>query len=54
MLYYYDREHCPRGIPAAWTSLSEPDPFLFVSNGKALFRPQDLLELSQIIKGLRS
>ncbi|MBI5787678.1 MAG: hypothetical protein HZA78_02330 [Candidatus Schekmanbacteria bacterium] len=51
-LYYYDPDHWLKGIPAAWTDFGEPDSFLLVSKGRALFRPQDLLELSQILKGL--
>ena len=32
-------------IPLVWTSLSAPDPFIELSNGRALFRCEDLLAL---------
>lgn len=51
-VYYYD--HCElKRMPAAWTSAASPDPFVAVSAGRALFRLEDLLELSSLIGRLR-
>ena len=37
-------------LPVEWTDLSPPDPFVLLSQGKALFRPGDLIELSEFLK----
>jgi hypothetical protein len=39
-------------VPAVWTSLSPPDPFVVVSAGRSHFRVVDLLELSRLLEGL--
>jgi len=50
-IFFHDPHGRPRSLPAAWTSLAEPDPFLVVSAGRAWFRVDDLLELSRLING---
>jgi hypothetical protein len=46
----------PRGdlssVPAAWTDLVGPDPFVAVSAGRACFRPRDLLRLAVLLEGI--
>ena len=42
-----------RSLPTRWTSLSQPDPFVVVAQGRACFRPEDLLRLAALIDGLR-
>ena len=46
----------PRGdlssVPAAWTGLGGPDPFVAVSAGRACFRPRDLLRLAVLLEGI--
>ncbi len=49
-VYYRDSAGHLRSLPTAWTSLAAPDPFLLASQGKAFFRPADLLRLSDLIK----
>ena len=52
-VFYYDDDGCLRPIPIAWTSLAKPDPFCVVSDGRALFRVEDLLELARLIRRIR-
>ncbi len=52
-VFYCDEDGRIRPIPIAWTSLAEPDPFCVVSDGKALFRVEDLLELARLIRRIR-
>ena len=40
-------------FPRAWTSLAEADPFVVLSAGKAHFRPEDLVELTEVVAGIR-
>jgi hypothetical protein len=40
-------------VPAGWTDVEEPDPFVVVSAGRSLFRPADLLTLADLLDGLR-
>ena len=39
-------------IPAAWTTLSEPDPFLSLTGGRSAFRCGDLLALRRYLDSL--
>ena len=41
-----------RSLPAAWTDVVEPDPFLVVSAGRAYFRATDLLQLRALLSEL--
>jgi hypothetical protein len=40
-------------LPAGWTDVEEPDPFVVMSAGRSLFRPADLLALADVVDGLR-
>lgn len=40
-------------IPRAWTDLAAPEPFVVLAGGEALFRPEDLVELSELVAPLR-
>ena len=42
-----------RSLPAIWTDVDGPDPFLVLSAGRAYFRPQDLLQLAGILAQLK-
>jgi hypothetical protein len=35
-----------RTLPASWTDVVEPDPFLVLAAGRSLFRVEDLLALA--------
>jgi hypothetical protein len=50
---FYDALGQVRGLPAAWTSLVPPDPFVVFAHGRALFRPEDLLALSAHLQRLK-
>jgi hypothetical protein len=50
---FYDAPGHVRGLPAAWTSLVPPDPFVVFAQGRALFRPDDLLALSAHLQRLQ-
>ena len=39
-------------IPAAWTTLSEPDPFVSLTDGRCVFRCEDLLVLRRYLDSL--
>ena len=41
-------------IPLAWTDLATLEPFLALAEGKAHFRPEDLMELAELVAALRS
>jgi hypothetical protein len=43
-----------RYLPARWTSLAAPDPFVIAAAGRAYFRPEDLIRLAQQITELRA
>ena len=39
-------------IPAAWTTLSEPDPFISLTDGRSGFRCEDLLGLRRYLDSM--
>jgi hypothetical protein len=41
-----------RSLPADWTDLVAPDPFVVVSAGRSPFRPADLLQLAALLHDL--
>ena len=41
-----------RYLPARWTSLAVPDPFIIAAAGRAYFRLEDLIRLAEQIKEL--
>ena len=41
-----------RGLPAAWTDLVPPDPFVALSGGRSAFRVCDLVALTILIENL--
>ena len=52
LVYYYDDGGRLCSVPAGWTSLLPPDPFVVMSKGRSPFRVVDLLELSRLIQGI--
>jgi hypothetical protein len=40
-------------VPPQWTDLVAPDPEVVISDGRALFRVRDLVELAQLMARLR-
>jgi hypothetical protein len=53
-VFYPGADGQTRSIPAAWTDIDPPDPFVSVAGGRSPFRIDDLLALASIIDGLRS
>ena len=51
-VFYTRDDGQTRSMPAAWTSLHTPDPFVVTAAGRACFRCADLLGVIAIIKGL--
>jgi hypothetical protein len=51
-LIFEDPRGRVRSIPTLWTSLARPDPFLKLSGGRSLFRPEELLALAAMIDRL--
>ncbi len=41
-----------RSLPAGWTDVEGPDPFLVLSAGRACFRVEDLVALTRLLEEL--
>ena len=46
---FHDEQGRLRSVPATWTSVVEPDPFLTIAAGHSLFRVADLLRLADLL-----
>ena len=44
-VYYRDENGRTRFLPARWTSLAAPDPFVLTAAGRAHFRVEDLIRV---------
>jgi hypothetical protein len=42
-----------QSLPTSWTDFGEPDVFVSISAGRSAFRVQDLLDLLEIMEGIR-
>ena len=42
-----------RALPAGWTDAAEPPVFVTLAQGRAHFRPDDLLRLVELVEGLK-
>ena len=52
MYFHKEGEHLV-SVPASWTDIIAEDPVVQLATGRALFRALDLIELAQLLKGLR-
>jgi hypothetical protein len=52
-VYFYDDQGRLRAVPADWTDVFPPDPFVVIAAGRSLFRFGDLLELARCLGGLK-
>ena len=52
MYFQRESEHLV-SVPASWTDIIAEDPVVQLAAGRALFRAPDLIELAQLLKGLR-
>jgi hypothetical protein len=48
--YYRDQAGRVRFLPARWTSVALPDPFVLAAAGRAYFRLEDLIRLETHVK----
>ena len=51
-VYFYDAEGNHLHLPARWTDVFDPDPFVVISAGRARFRLADLVELRRLLNDL--
>ena len=49
LVYFLDSAGELVSVPAAWTDLVPPDPFVAVAAGRAAFRAEDLAELAELV-----
>jgi hypothetical protein len=50
---FHDERGELKSLPAAWTDVVEPDPFVVVAAGRSPFRVEDLLALANLLPSLR-
>ena len=53
-VFYYNTKGRRSSVPLEWTDIGPMDPFVAVSDGRALFRVEDLLRLVRLIEEVRS
>ncbi len=53
-VYFHDGEGHLCSLPARWTSVVAPDPFVAVAAGRSYFRMEDLLALSALLRSLQA
>jgi Family of unknown function (DUF5372) len=49
LVYFLDAAGEPTSVPAVWTDLVAPDPFVVVAAGRAAFRTEDLAEPAELV-----
>lgn len=52
MYFHKEGEHLV-SVPATWTDIIAEDPVVQLAAGRSLFRAMDLLELAELLEGLR-
>jgi Family of unknown function (DUF5372) len=52
-VYYRDRTGRMRFLPVRWTTMSTPDPFVLIAEGRAYFRLADLIRLQDQLRELQ-
>jgi hypothetical protein len=53
-VFFFAEDGQLRSIPAGFTDVDPPDPFVAISAGRSIFRVEDLLGLAGLLDGLRS
>jgi hypothetical protein len=51
-VYFHDEAGHLVAVPAQWTDVFPPDPFVAISAGRSAFRTQDMLELARLLESL--
>lgn len=52
-VFYYTEAMEMASFPIGWTDVGEPDPFVALSEGRAVARVEDLLRLVHLLQDLR-
>ncbi len=52
-VFYVDETDQICSLPARWTSAAADDPFVVVSAGRSHFRVADLVDLVELVRGMR-
>ena len=52
-VFFFGDDGTTQSLPRAWTDVAEPDVFVAIAAGRCLFRVVDLLELAEVIDGVR-
>ena len=52
-VFFFGDDGQLRSLPAGWTDVDLPDPFVALAAGRSLFRIEDLVALATLIDGLR-
>jgi hypothetical protein len=52
-VFFYDEQGALKALPASWTDAGQPDPFVTLAEGRAHFRPADLLDLAALVGRIR-
>lgn len=52
-VFFFDEQGVQRSLPSGWTDAGGPDPFVVVAGGRSWFRVVDLLELAELLDGVR-
>lgn len=53
-VFYRDTDGRMRYLPARWTSLAVPDPFVMAAAGRAYFRLEDLIRLAEQMRAMQA
>jgi hypothetical protein len=53
-VFFYDEQGALKALPASWTDASQLTPFVSLADGRAYFRPADLLELAALVARSRN
>ncbi|MCX9080887.1 MAG: DUF5372 family protein, partial [Candidatus Methanoperedens sp.] len=53
-VWFYKQDQKLENLPLAWTNLHPPDPYLDLEECHSPFRVEDLLQLSDIIKEMKT
>jgi hypothetical protein len=52
-VYFYDRDGKLKLLPASWTDIVAPDPFVMVAAGRTPVRIDDMLRLVDLVREIQ-
>jgi len=52
-VFYYNTAGALAGVPATWTDVAPPDPFVAIARGRSCCRVSDLVQLCELIAKVR-